>query len=159
MQVDAGIILTGSKSEAEALGRQFPGLTFEHRFTVEKPIAGKDYTLLVTKQSPDDWKLNAKASWGQNLYLLGARTVRHYWPSDIPAILENWHESGLTAEELAKRLLAAPVIEFKKPRPIQAIKPHDGSGLKYLASEPAPAEWALQGSLPLRSLGVIVVSP
>ena len=159
MHVDAGVILTGSKSEAEALGRQYPDLTFEYCFAAEKPVEGKEYTLLVTGQSPDDWKLNAEASWGQNLYLFGAKTVRHYWPSGLPTLVGAWHEGGLTAEELAKRLLAAPVIEFKKPRPIQAIRPHNGSGLKYLSSEPAPAEWALQGSLPLRSLGVIVAPP
>ena len=45
------------------------------------------------------------------------------------------------------------------PRPIQAIRPQEGSGLKYLASEPEPTDWALWCSLPLRCLAIIVAPP
>gem|GEM_PF-1275415 len=115
--------------------------------------------IIITPQSQNSWKLNAEAAWGQNLYLLGAKTVRLYWPSNLPALIDNWRVNGLTPEELTKQLLAAPVIEYKKPRPIQAIIPLDGLGLKYLESEPEPPQWALKGSLLLRCLAVIVAPP
>ena len=157
MMIDATVIV-GTKGEAESLSRQFPDMTFEHCYSVTKPVGGKDFTLLVTPQSADTWKLNAKDSWGQNLYILGAKTVRHCWPSSQPAILDEWHKV-LNAQEFIKLLLTAPVIEFKRPRPIQAIRSYEGSGLRYLASEPEPPKWVLRGSLLMLCLAIICAPP
>ena len=155
------IVLTGSPEEAESLSRQYPGLTIlHHRHDDVRPVTGKKFVILITAQSPDPWKNKAETIWPEALYQAGAAKVHLYWPTDQLALCSQWSQGGLTEAEFRDRLSQAPVIEPPpRPRPIQAIKVHEGSGRKYLASDPEPPDWALKDSLPLCSLAVIVAPP